>query len=89
MLFRSAAAYAYGDGIIVLTDGMRVLSRGVLGVLPRLRRTPRAVAVVLVALLAFFWNHTTCTGDPAGVCVSPAEHWIADMELWIDSPEDQ
>jgi hypothetical protein len=79
------AAYAYGDGIVGLTDGMRAVARVVLSAVPRLNRAPRAVSVILVVLTALIWNHTTCTGDQAGVCVSPAAHWITEMELWTGS----
>jgi hypothetical protein len=83
-----AASYHYGDGVVSATVAATSVMRVVLRVLPRLRRTPGMVPVLLTVLLALAWNHETCTpGGVTGVCVSPATHWMDQVDHWFTAQD--
>lgn len=79
-----AAAYQYGDAVVSTTGAAASVLRAVLTALPRLRRTPKAVTVLVTVVLALAWNHVSCVpGGALGVCVSPATHWLDQVDLWF------
>jgi hypothetical protein len=79
-----AGAYSYGEGVVAGVGAIASVVRVVLSALPRLRHASKAVPVVMTVLLALAWNHGTCALSPtANVCVSPATHWLTEVDRWF------
>ncbi|WP_336081109.1 hypothetical protein [Nocardia sp. SSK8] len=72
--------YGYGDGVLLLADGVQALLAGGLRILGVIGRFGRPITCLLIVLGFLSWNSGSCVGGESQTCVSPARHWSQQLD---------
>ncbi|WP_278263547.1 hypothetical protein [Nocardia sp. AG03] len=72
--------YGYGDGVLLLVDGVQALLTGGLRILGVIGRFGRPITCLLIVLGFLSWNSGSCVGGDPQTCVSPARHWSQQLD---------
>ncbi|MFE7719705.1 hypothetical protein ACFU44_11770 [Nocardia rhizosphaerihabitans] len=66
--------FGYGDGVLLLTDGLEAGLTTVLRFFGAVGKYGRPIACLLIVFGFLSWNSSSCVRDSES-CVSPAQHW--------------
>jgi hypothetical protein len=72
----AGAVYAYGHGVMGLTDALEAAARRALPQCCGIRKLPGVVLIVLLLALFALWNNNYCGSDAKRSCVSPITRWV-------------
>jgi hypothetical protein len=70
------AVYAYGHGVMDLTEALEAGARRALPQCRGIRRLPGLVLIGLLLALFALWNNNYCGSDAKRSCVSPVARWV-------------